>query len=459
MKLNLLFILIVTTIGLSFNSLGNELASPKDTTTKLFDRAGALLLIDDARLLYNEGKVKDALNLFREAAAKDPNNWRAPYWISNCHYNMSNYGFALKYAKEALRIDPKEVDKDVYEMIGQAFHQIGQIDSALANYTKALAKVTPTRAKELRIAEKIEQCNFVKSQLGELKTPIRTRLQGDVNSGFNEYGALLTKGGKILYFTSRRSNTKGGKANPDDQEYFEDIYRADWNDSEQKWDSVTNDIDRINTEGFDAFTFISNDGLYALLTLNTAMTDVSKQTQSSDICEVQFTDKGKWSSPKIIKNKTINTSFYDGSATVTADGSTMYFVSDRKGDKRSTDIYMVKKNGKKWGVAEQLTDSINTIGRETTPVISADGRYLFFSSDGHAGMGGLDVFVSENLGGNKWTKPKNLGALINTVNNDTHFSYYPEFKKAFLTTYEIVGQKSSMDIYEIDMSNFILPKF
>jgi hypothetical protein len=194
-----------------------------------------------------------------------------------------------------------------------------------------------------------------------------------------------------------------------------------------------------------------------LMTINTTATDAKETTKSSDIFTIDMTTKGKWSTPKPIESKTINSSYYDGSATMTPDGSTMYFVSDRKGDKSSTDLYVVKKIGKVWGEAEPLPFSINTIGRETTPYITPDGRYLFFSSDGLKGMGGLDIYVVENMG-STWGTPVNLGIMVNTVNNDTHFQYYPELKKAVMAGFTIIGQKASMDIFEIDMSDFIYPK-
>jgi Tol biopolymer transport system component len=283
-------------------------------------------------------------------------------------------------------------------------------------------------------------------------------LDGDINTGFNDYGPILSADGKTVYFTSRRNNTKGSRQNPDDQEYFEDVYRGKWDDATQRFDSITNDIDRINTVGFDAFSHMSTDGLSAMMTVNTTQTNLPKVTKSSDIFELFFTNKGKWSTPKRIANKTINTTYFDASPTVTADGNTMYFVSDRNGQKRCTDIYMAKKEGKTWGDAVALSDSVNSSGFETTPYITPDGKYLFFSSDGHLGMGGMDVFVSENLG-NNWSKPKNLGAAVNTVNNDTHFKYYAELKKAIMAGFEIVGQKSSMDIYMVDMDGYVFPTF
>jgi hypothetical protein len=259
-----------------------------------------------------------------------------------------------------------------------------------------------------------------------------------------------------MYFTSRRGNTTGGQLNPDDQEYFEDVYRAKWNSETNMWDSITNDLERMNTDGFDALNWLSSDNLKGVMTLNITYGDSKLMTKSSDICEIEFTKQNKWSLPKPIVNKSINTSFMEGSATLTADGNTMYFVSDRKGDVRGTDIYMVQKNGKKWGTAVLLPDSINTVGRETTPYITPDGRFLFFSSDGHRGMGGLDVYVCENTG-NGWGSPINLGAAVNTVNDDTHFKIYKELNKVMMAAINLSGQKSSFDIYEIPLDKLKLP--
>lgn len=459
MRLNLLFTIVF--LSFSIVSFANDTKSttPPDTTSKLVDRAAAMLLIDEGRVLFDEGRVKDALNLFREAAAKDPYGWKAPYWISTCHLHMANYGLALKYAKEAIRNNAAEVDKDIYEIIASCFHQMGQLDSAITNYNTAIKYISSSRAKDLKINEKIDQCNRTKEWMTNGQKSMRTRISGEINTGYNEYAPIVTSNGKVMYFASRRSNTKGGQVNPEDQEFFEDVYRTEWLESEQKWDSITNELDRLNSVGFDAISYISPDGMYGLMTLNTSMSDLKNKTSSGEICEIEFTDKGKWSTPKIIKNKSINTKFGESCATLTADGNTMYFMSDRNHDKKMREIYVVHRDGKKWGTAVALSDSINTPGNETTPYITPDGRYLFFSSDGHQGMGGLDVFVSENLGDNKWTKPVNLGIIVNSVNDDTHFVYYPDLKKAFMSSIEIIGNKSSRDLYEVDMSNFTFPKF
>lgn len=430
---------------------------PPDSTTNLIDKSTAIIMLEEGKRIYAEGKVHDALNQFRLVATKDPHSWRPIFWIGRCHYAMSNYGFALKYANEALKINSHDIDNEVYVLIGEVYHHMEKLDSAIINYEKALAKLPYHRVKELGLAAKIEQCKYAQTILATGQKTKRVRMQGKINSSYNEYAPILSYDGKMMYFTSRRKDTKGGKANPDDQEYFEDVYRAIWNNEAQQWDSITNEIDRINSDGFDSFSFLSKDGLVALMTINTSAINVKNATKSSDLFEVDFSNKGKWSSPKSVFNSSINTSFFEGSPTMTADGNTMYFVSDRKGDKKSTDIYVAHKTGKTWGEAEPLSDVINTTEAETTPFISEDGRYLFFSSEGHLGMGGFDIFVSENLGGT-WSKPINLGGVVNTVNNDTHFKYYPELKKAVMAGIEIMGQKSSFDLFDVDMTDFEFPK-
>ena len=458
MNLRLLFLLIVlltTSYSFSKNNL-NKGTVPPDSTTNIIDKTTALYMLEEGKRLYSEGKVRDALNQFRAVVLKDPRSWRPVYWIGVCHYAMSNYGFAYKYAQEALKINKEDIDNEVYELLGKVYHHEGKLDSAILNYEYALSKLSPNRSKDLQIAWKIEQCKFAQIEKASGITSKKVRLRGPVNSGFNEYAPLYSHDGTMMYFTSRRSDTKGGKANPDDQEFFEDTYKAYWNAEKLEWDSVSNSVDRVNSEGFDSFSHLSPDELSGLMTVNTSALTNKKGTNSSDIFEVVFSNKGKWSTPKRINNKTINTSFFEGSATMTADGNTMYFVSDRNGNKKSTDIYVVQKIGKTWGEAIPLSDTVNSVESETTPYITPDGRYLFFSSDGHLGMGGLDVFVSENLG-NKWSIPVNLGIAVNSVNNDTHFKYYAALNKAVLAGYEIVGQKSSIDIYEIDMTGFEYP--
>ena len=451
LTLSSLFVLIAN-LGFSYT----DGITPPDSTTSIVDKASSIYTLEEGKTAYNEGKIKIALVKFRQAFVKDGNSWKAAYWIGKCHYRLNNYGYALKYANQAMDIGGEKVTNEIYFLLGTSYHRKESLDTAIVNYKLALEKLPKTRSNVLRISHLIEECEFAKQELSKESPYTRVKLEGNINSGYDDYGVVLFNNGKSLLFTSRRSNTTGGGMNPDDQRYFEDSYLCQYNESNNTWDKITNELGHLNSDGFDAVNYISPDGLTGILTLNTTAIDIKKTTRGSDLCEIKKNSKGTWNSPRAIKNKSINTSFFEGSATVTSDGNTMYFVTDRKGDKSSTDIYVVERVGKKWGEAKPLPMTINTTARETTPYITPDGRFLFFSSNGYVGLGGLDIYVVENLG-DSWGEPINLGAGINTVNNDTHFVYNKELIKAYISSVLLIGNKASIDIYEIDMTNFSLP--
>ena len=97
-KFYLSYIVIFLVSGVSF---ANNSITPPDTTLTIVDKAASLLLIEEGRTFFNEGRVRDALILFRQAAAKDPNSSKAVFWIGQSQYALNNYGLALKYATDA----------------------------------------------------------------------------------------------------------------------------------------------------------------------------------------------------------------------------------------------------------------------------------------------------------------------------------------------------------------------
>lgn len=428
---------------------------PTDSSTSVTNRIAAVYLIDEGKKALEQGRIRDALRRFREAYVRDQYSHKAAYWIGESHYALDNYGYALRYGKIAEALS-KATDGDVFFLLAKSYHRQGILDSARMNYDMAELQLSVAKKNAYELRQKIDEIEYAQSvESQELKFE-KVLMNDNINSGYDDYSAILAPGGKELYYVSRRPDTKGGNINPDDQRYFEDIYRVKWNSETNEWEESTNDLERLNTEGFDAISYISPDGNTAYLTVNTSVLDIKGATKSSDICVAEKTDEGRWTLPRPIRNKSINTTFFDGAPTLTADGNTMYFVSDRDGVKTKSDIYVVHKEGNKWGTAKKLPMSVNTKGNETTPYITPDGRYLFFSSDGRKGMGGYDVYVTEKLG-DGWSEPKNLGPNFNTVNDDIFFKYYPALEKAYISTYRIQGDKASMDIFEILLEGWKIP--
>lgn len=454
-----LFCTLIFSVSLSaFAAYGSEVnynPQPTDSSASVVNKIAATYLIDEGKKILNEGRYRDALQRFREAYVRDQYNYRTAYWIGEAHYALDNYGYALRYGKIAESLS-KASDGDVFFLLAKSYHRQGVLDSARMNYKMAEAQLPVAKKNAYELRQKINEIEYAISVESEEMLYERVLMNENINSGYDDYGAMLSPDGKELYYTSRRPDTRGGNINPGDQRYFEDIYLTKWDEETKSWGTATNDIERLNSEGFDAVSYISPDGNTVYMTVNTSVLDIRKTTRSSDICVAERTKEGRWSLPRAINNKSINTTFFDGAPTLTADGNTMYFVSDRDGIKTKSDIYVVHKDGNKWGTAKKLPALINTVGNETTPYITPDGRYLFFSSDGHKGMGGYDVYVTENLG-DGWSQPKNLGPNFNTVNDDIYFKYYPELHKAFVSTYRIQGNTASMDVFEILIEGWKIP--
>ena len=292
---------------------------------KIINKITASNMIDMAMQMLVDGRNKDAINSFKEASNLDPENWKPYFYISKGHYNLYNYGFALDYAKKALATDSEHIDKEIYFLLAQSYHRLNKLDSALINYKFAKENLSSLQIKDLHLELRIAQCEFAIESNSNGETLKRTTVL-NINSGYNDYGGMLTNNGQELYFTSRRNTSMGGNMNPDDQEYFEDIYRAVFNSETNSWDSISNDLKNFNSEAFDALTYISKDGKFGLMTINKEALETN-ETKSSDLFYIQKNKKGKWSSPSTLDGKNVNTMYFEGSATMTEDRKTVYFVS------------------------------------------------------------------------------------------------------------------------------------
>lgn len=450
-KISSSLLLLLFLVGIIFSS------KAQDTTTSFVHKISSSYKISQARKDFDLGKVRSALYSFREAYNVDNNSSAAAFWIGKCHYRLTNYGYAIKYARIALKLKEK-VDPEINYLIGQSFHRSMQLDSAIRHYSLALKNFSKMRAEELNVQQHLAEVERAKKWNGTPAQYKRNLYEGKINSGFDDYAPIIYDNGKKIYFAARRSNTTGAGVNPDDQLFFEDIYKGLWNSETKQWDSITNTLEKLNSDGFDAVSYVSPDGKQLYLTINNTMVpDQKKPTKSSDIYHSKLSKRGTWSSPRAVKD--INSSFFDAGASLTADGLTMCFTSERKGTKGGSDLWIShSNNGKSWSEPENIGKIINTSGQETTPFITPDGKHLFFSSNKGNGIGGYDIYVAA-FNGTQWSYPVNLGIEINTVNNDTHFRYYPQLKIAVLSSIRLVGKKASYDNFYIDMSNFKYPKF
>jgi outer membrane protein OmpA-like peptidoglycan-associated protein/tetratricopeptide (TPR) repeat protein len=363
------------------------------------------------------GMYMTALEYFLKAQAFNPNCAELNYKIGKCYLGSIQKTNAIEFLERSIELDPmvgatgKDIS-DVQYLLGQAYHSNLDFDKAIDALHAYRRLLTPAQVAELGpvLDKRIANCEVGKELV---KKPVRVfidNLGEVVNSRYREYSPLITADESTLFFTSRRPNTTGGKRDPNDLIYYEDIYISE-KDVNGNWLPPQNPPKPLNGKKHDATVGLSPDGQTLL---------VYKGSNGGDIYESKL--KGdKWTKPVRLP-KTINTPHHESSATFSPDGRTLYFVSDRPDGYGGGDIWMSKKDKKgKWGPAVNLGPSINSRESEEGVFMHPNGKTLYFSSRGHSSMGGYDIFKSTIEKG-IWSTPENLGYPINTADDDVFFS-------------------------------------
>lgn len=386
-----------------------------------------------------KGMYLDALNFYLKANAFNPNNASLNYKIGVC-YTVLDKEKSLKHLKIAEELNPYCAE-DLYYQLGNAYHLNHEFELAIEKYKAYKNKLTPRQYNEVAPAlnKKIAECEVGMELIKKPTKVFIDNLGASINTMYPEYCPIINADESMMIFTSRRDNTTGGKRDPQDGKYYEDILIADRVGDGWK---VSNPGKPLNSDLHDATVGLSPDGqtLY-----------VYKGENGGDLYECVL--KGtEWGKPKRL-DKTINTKYHESSASLGPDGRTLYFVSDREGGVGGRDIYVsyMDKKGN-WDEPINLKE-LNTIYDEEAVFIHPDGRTLYFSSKGHKTMGGFDIFKSVYENG-KWSEPVNVGYPINTADDDVFFSISASGQHAYMSSAR-AGGLGEQDIFLI---TFLLEK-
>jgi hypothetical protein len=459
MKIALLLFIIVPILGFA------QSVSKKD-------QIKAKRITANASTLFNEGQSTNAYMLLKQAVAIDSTNAQAFFLLATTEYDLRSYYYAQEHCRKALLLLNKSADDNHLYLAAQIELALGELQSAMQFIEQARQLLNSEKDfKLLGFALLKQQCEFALSEQQKGANNRRQLIGGTLNSNYDEYGPILSNDGLILYFTTRNPNAKGANLNPDDQRFFEDIYQAQRAaENSSTWNLSNQNDEILNSEGFDALSYLAADQLSALITINTTASKEGSNkeilTQSSDIFELSASQPGLWDDKRILAEiPGLNTTYFDGSPTKTdtiwIDDFTymeeLYFVSDRNAEKYATDIYVAKKiNGVWQPEVTALQRDINTEGRETTPYITPDGQFLFFASDGHPGMGGYDIFFCQR-NGTQWSAPVNLGGKINSTLDDTHFQWNPTLQKALWASVSEIDGLFSYNLFEAILNSSAFP--
>lgn len=264
-----------------------------------------------------------------------------------------------------------------------------------------------------------------------------TNLGEGVNSKYDDYAPVLFSGSQKLLFTSNRSL-------PDGTPHGDDFWIAERLQS--NWTNATNVLE-INSEKDEGGACISSDGKTAFF--------VECWTKDgfgdADIYSASIVE-GKWEKIKNL-GKGINTKYWDSMPFISADGSELYFASDRPGGYGGTDIYISKllRSGA-WGEPRNLGSDINTSDDEKSPILSPNGEMLYFASNGLGGVGGFDIYISK-LVRNRWSNPQNAGTPINSSADELYFSLSAEEDTIYISSSRS-GGFGRFDLWMTDRNPF-----
>lgn len=265
----------------------------------------------------------------------------------------------------------------------------------------------------------------------------------ELNSPYADYAPVINADASVMYFTSRRPAT--GKEKKKGIAGMENIYFSSFNKETGKWSESRMLPSPVNFSGrFNSAVALSNDGQRLFLYRDDKFGngDIYESVLQGDI----------WSEPQPLPEP-INSEHHETSVTLSPDGNTIYFVSNRPGGKGGLDIwYCTKTKYGKWSQAKNSGAVINSADDEEAVFLHPDGKTLYFSSRGHKGLGGYDIFYT-TLKSKKWTNPVNLGPVINTSNDDVYFVVEANGQTAYYASIREDGT-GEKDIYKV---TFVFP--
>jgi len=388
---------------------------------------------------------EQAREQYLAAIEADPENLAANYMAGEMFLLSVDKGRARKYFLKANGLDP-DYKFDLLFKIGLANHYEYRFDEAIDYYKQYINKFDAQpgytgadRILKNVVERKIYECGVGKELIKNPRNVSIVNLGSNVNSEYDDYAPVLNRDETLMIFTSRRMDENISQDVHTDNLPFEDIFYSVKFDS--VWHPAVNIGSKINTPAHDSNLGLSKDGskLYVY----------NSDINNGDIFISVIDPDGFWSEPTRLPEP-INSESNENGVSLSEDGNWMFFSSNRPGGLGGDDIYVSERNGTRgWKRPKNLGPVINTPNNEEGPFIGYDGKSLYFSSDGGRGMGGFDIFKSEYDSANGvWGFPTNLGYPINTPDQDVHFTVTEDGFRAYYATTREDGFGFT-DLYEI----------
>ncbi len=378
-----------------------------------------------------------AKTLLEECIRQEPKFIEAYLVLSQVYMEMGEVNLAIDNILKAQSIN-KDFHPRAYYILGLLYFSTGEYQKALDSFEIFLTYRDQRATMNDSARKMIEKCQFALTQVAN-PVPFKPENIGqNVNTDLDEYWPSLSVDERTLVYTVRlpknlENGIKGTK-------WQEDLYISYRNENGlwTKGEQVKSPLNTVFNEGAQS---VSSDGKTIYFTICRGECNLYRSVLESD---------SFWSRPQKLP-PTINTEKYsEKQPSISPDGKTLYFVSNRSGGFGKFDIWKseLQPDGS-WGNPINLGDVINTDESEQSPFIHFDNQSLYFSSSGHIGMGGQDIFVSRLDSNGRWTKPFNLGYPINTFRSEEGLIVNAQGNTAYYST--DVNPESGRDIFTFEL--------
>ncbi|NND62014.1 MAG: OmpA family protein [Flavobacteriaceae bacterium] len=385
--------------------------------------------------LYDRLAYTDAAEAYQKLLKKGKGSRYVFERLANSYFFINDTKKAETYYKRVVK--GRKVKPEAVYNYAQSLKANGKF-SLYNTFMKRFAEMSPN---DSRAIDFMKDPNYV-PQIMEDYPRFEAKNLEYINTEYSEFGGIVRD--KDFYFSSAR-NTARKKYHWDEQPFL-DVYKAQLvGDAIKNAKLLEGDV---NTKYHEGNVAISPDGRRMYFDRNDYLDGkFDKSEEGINQINLYYTEwvDGGW---KGVFSVPFNSSeFSTGHPALSANGNMLYYVSDKPGGKGMSDIYRVSIDASgNFGTPERLSDNINTEGKEVFPYIDSNGA-LYFSSDGHQGLGGLDGFYAE-ANGNGFKDPVNLGKGANSEDDDFAFIYDPNTQTGFMSSNRS-GGKGADDIYQI----------
>lgn len=385
----------------------------------------------------NYAKAMEALG---DAITADANFIEAHMLLGDVLAQQNNMKEAVNEYKKAYVINPNFFPAGYYSLASYELAD-AQYEGAKEHFLRYISNPAANAEKKTDAALQIKKCDFA---LDAIKHPVPfdpKNLGPNINSEFDEYFPSFTVDESELLFTRNITSAEI----PDGQEDFflSDKVNGEWQKAKPLGPPVNSDLN----EGAPSF---SCDGKLIFFT-------ECERPEGKGSCDIYYSRLigNRWTKP-INLGPVINTGAWESQPSFSSDGKTLYFVrgGGRRNNNRDADIYVSQISAEGWSTPQKLPPNINSNETEEGVYIHPDNQTLYFTSEGHAGMGGVDIFVSKKKADGTWGDPVNLGYPINTAGDERKLIVNPKGDKACFSSNR-AGGAGGFDLYSFELYDAI----